>query len=99
MAVQLRDLISVSEANTVGISGLVQDAEQGRTRIILRHSKPAAAIVSIAKLERMDEIEEDLLLLVAAFARTVADNGQRHSLEDVAAELGVDLDEPDDSEN
>ncbi len=93
MAIELRDLISVSEASSLGISGLVQDAEQGRTRVILRHSKPAAAVISIAKLQRMDELEEDLMLLVTAFARAVTDTGARHSLADVAAELGVDLDD------
>lgn len=99
MAVELRDLISVSDANTLGVSGLVQGAEQGRTRVILRHSKPAAAVVSIAKLERMDEMEEDLILLVTAFARAATDTGGRRSLDDVAAEFGVDLTESDDSED
>lgn len=95
MSVQLRDLLSVSEAQSRGVSALVQDAEQGRTRVILRHSKPAAAVVSIARLERMEEIEEDLMLMVATLARMMVDTGRRHSLDDVAAEFGVDLDDDD----
>ena len=98
MSVQVRDLMSVSEASNRGVSALVQDAEQGRTRVILRHSKPAAAVVSIARLERMEELEEDLMLLVTTLARVMGDTGRRHSLEDVAAEFGIDLDEPNDND-
>ena len=98
MSVQLRDLMSVSEATTRGVSGLVQDAEQGRTRVILRHGKPAAAVVSIARLERTEELEEDLMLLVTTLERLMADSGRRHSLDDVAAEFGINLDGPDDED-
>lgn len=99
MSVQLRDLMSVTEAQKRGVSGLLQDAEEGRTRVILRHSKPAAAVVSIPRLERMEEIEEDLLLMVATLSRMMSDSGRRHSLDDVAAEFGIDLDDEDCDEN
>lgn len=37
--------------------------------------------------------EEDLKLITVAWTRTLTDSGERHSLEDVAAEFRVDLDE------
>lgn len=92
-AIDTDDLISVTDAGNMGISALVADAESGRTRIILRHNKPAAAVVGLDRLRRMDEVEEDLVLLVATVSRLITDNGKRHSIEDVAAEFGVDLDE------
>ncbi len=39
-----------------------------------------------------EELESDLPLLTVALVRTMADSGRRYSLDDVAAELGVDLD-------
>ena len=93
MRVDTRDMISVSDAQSRGLSGLISDAELGRTPVIVRNSKPAAAIVSIAELNRIDDLEENLVLLVATLARTVTDSGVRHDLGDVAAELAVDLDD------
>ena len=48
---------------------------------------------SMDRLDRIDELEEDLLLWGIALVRTITDSGARHSLEDVAAEFGVDLDD------
>lgn len=99
MLVDTRDMLSVSDANTRGVSGLVQDADDGRTRVITRNGKPAAAVVSIAELERLNELQENLTLVIAALARITTDSGGRHSLEEVAAELGIDISEIDDGED
>lgn len=95
MNIDTRDLISVSEANSRGLSSIISEAEAGRPKVILRSNKPVAAIVDIATMERLqalDEREEDLRLLGIALARTAADSGKRYSLRDVAAKFGVDLD-------
>lgn len=92
------DLISVSDASKRGVSSLINEAESGRQRIVLRNNKPVAAVVSmesVERLSRLDELEDDLRLLSVALARTVVDDGRRHILEDVAAEFGVDLDGED----
>lgn len=39
----------------------------------------------------MNEADEDKRLLAVALARIASDDGARHSLEDVATEFGVDL--------
>jgi hypothetical protein len=54
-----------------------------------------ADVETMERLERIEEIESDLKLLSVAWVRTMTDNGNRHSLEDVATEFGVDLDEDD----
>lgn len=93
--VDTQDLISVTEASNRGVSRLIQDAAQGRTQVVLRNNKAVAAVVgmdAVERLARLEELEGDLRLLSVALARTVTDSGRRYSLEEVAAELGVDLD-------
>ncbi|MDQ2846237.1 MAG: type II toxin-antitoxin system prevent-host-death family antitoxin [Actinomycetota bacterium] len=99
MLVDTRDMLTVSDANARGVSGLVQDADEGRTRIITRNGKPAAAVVGIAELERLNELQENLTLTIAALARITTDNGNRHTLDDIAAEFGVDISEFDEDED
>lgn len=99
MNVDTHDMISVSEASSRGVSRLIQDATLGRIQVVLRNNKAVAAVVgieSIERLQRLDELESDLRLLSVALARTVTDTGRRYTLDEVAAELGVDLDESDD---
>lgn len=98
MKTDTRNLISVSEASNRGVSGLVADAESGTTQVIIRNSKPAAAVISIAELDRIEEVHENAVLLIAALARGVADSGARHDLDDVAAMFGVDLSDDDDGD-
>lgn len=95
MNISTQDLISVTEASNKGVSRLIQDAADGRTQVVLRNNKAVAAVVSmdaVERLGRLDELEDDLRLLSVALARTVTDNGRRYSLDEVATELGVDLD-------
>jgi antitoxin (DNA-binding transcriptional repressor) of toxin-antitoxin stability system len=85
------DLISVSDANRIGVSSLVREAEEGRDRIILRNNRPVAAVVSIERLEQLDmlrQLEEDLIDISLATARMLTDTGTRHSLDDVLRRLG-----------
>lgn len=101
MNIDTQDLISVTEASNRGVSRLIQDAAQGRTQVVLRNNKAVAAVVGIEAVERLarlEELEGDLRLLSVALARTVTDSGRRYSLDEVAAEFGVDLDELADDE-
>lgn len=89
------DLISISDVSKTGLSNLVAEAEGGRTKVILRHNKPVAAIVDIPtmnKLQELEEREEELRDFAAALARVAADGGARVTLDDLAARLGIDLD-------
>lgn len=97
MRTDTRDMVSVTEAGR-NFGRLSTEVAQGRTLVVLRNNEPTVAIVSIEKMEqlsRIEELEEDLKMLTIAAVRTLTDDGSRHSLEDVAAEFGVDLDEMD----
>lgn len=101
MRTDTEDLISISEASSRGISSLVTRVREGRRLVLLRNNKPAAVIADIEsmdRLQRVEEIEDDLRLLSIAWVRTLTDRGGRHDLEDVAAEFGVDLDDEDDED-
>lgn len=96
MKIDTNDLISVSEANSRGLSKLVAEAMGGRTYVVMRSGKPAAVITGLDQLERLeqvDDMEEDVRLLTMAAVRMLTDSGNRHDLDDVAAEFGIDLDE------
>lgn len=93
MNFNLEDLISISEVSKLGLSKLVAEAEEGRTRVVLRNNEAVAAIVNIhtvERLQRLEELESDLRLLSIALVRTVADSGRRYSLDEVTKELGFD---------
>ena len=102
MNVDTRDLISVSEANSRGVSRLISDAENGRPQVVLRNSRAVAAIVDIQcmdRLQRLEDLEDDLRLLSIALVRSAADSGRRYDLDDVLAEAGIDPDSLDDDED
>lgn len=94
MRIDTNDMVSVTDASR-NISKLVSAAaEEGRQTVVFRNNQPAAAIVDIRtmeRLQRLDELEEDLRLIAIAWVRTLTDSGERHDLDAVAAEFGVDL--------
>lgn len=95
MMINSDDMVSVTDANTRGVSWLVNTAAGGRTVVVMRNNKPAAVVTNpdyIDRLQRLDDIEDDLRLWAAALVRMATDSGARHRLEDVAVEFGVDLD-------
>ncbi len=90
------DMISLTEAKNQfsAVVGAVQ--YEGRQFVLMRQNHAAAALVNVDELDRLqriDELEENVRLLGLAFARTLTDDGVRHTLDDVAAEFGVDLDD------
>jgi prevent-host-death family protein len=93
MNINMDDLISVTEANRQGVSKLVSEASAGRELILIKNNKPAAVIVGIEKLERLQRLEEDIKLLALAVVRAATDTGERVTLEDAAARFGIDLNE------
>lgn len=86
--VDTADLISISEANKLGVSGLVRQAEAGREQVLLRNNRPVAAIVSMKRLEQLQQLQEDLLDASLAAARMVSAGPDRHSLDEVLAQFG-----------
>jgi prevent-host-death family protein len=91
--VDTKELISISDASKVGISALVKAAEDGEQRVLMRNSKPVAAVVSIDVLERAEELEERLLDVSLALTRLLTADERRHSLDDVLDRFGFTREE------
>src|SRR4051812_16753243 len=86
--VDTADLVSISDANKLGISALVRAAETGHEQVVLRNNKPVAAVISIQRLEQLQQIEEDMLDVSLATARQLTTGPNRHTLDEVLAQLG-----------
>lgn len=86
-------LVSVSEANAMGVSGLIKAAETGNTKIVTRGSKPVAAVISIAQLESLQENVEDFIDLAAVSARFATASDPAVALDDVLERFGYTREE------
>lgn len=98
MRTDTRDMVSVTDAGRNLGRLTTEVAEEGRTLVVLKNNEPTAAIVPIKtmdRISRIEEMEEDLKMLGIAYVRALTDDGTRYSLDDVAAEFDVDLDEMD----
>lgn len=91
--IDTKELISISDAGKAGISALVKAAENGEKRVLMRNSKPVAAVVGIDALERAEELEERLLDVSLALTRLMTTSERRHSLDDVLDRFGFTRDE------
>lgn len=86
--IDTQDLISITDANKIGISGLVKAAEQGEQRVLLRNGKAVAAVIGIDALQRAEELEERLLDVSLGLTRLLTASERRHSLDDVLDRFG-----------
>ena len=86
--VDTEDLISISEANKLGVAALAREAEQGRERILVRNNKPVAAVVGIERLEELERLREDLIDITLAAARLLTAGPERLSLDEVLDYFG-----------
>lgn len=97
MRVDTRDMISVTDAGRRGMSALIRDAEEGRTICILRSNKVSAFVVGepvVARLDRLDELEDDMRLMAITLVRMATDTGERYALDDIFDELDITVDDP-----
>lgn len=93
MKIDTRDVVSVSDAGR-NLDRYVSEATAGRSVVIVRNNEPTGALVPLAamdRLDRIDELEDDLLLCGVTLARTLTDSGDRYSLESITD--GVDIDD------
>lgn len=96
MKIDTSDMVSISDISKRGLSWYITEASEGRSFAVLKNSKVAAVITGSDVMEQMqdlDEREENLRLMCAALARVATDTGKRYSLEEVAREFEVDLDD------
>jgi len=88
MLVDTANLISITEASSRGLSALVRETEEGRDRILVRNNQPVAAVISMSRLEALQQLEDDLLDIALATARMLTTGPMRHSLDDVLTHFG-----------
>lgn len=88
MEINTDDILSITEASHRGLSRLVAEAAAGRERVLVRHGKAIAAVVSIERLAEMQELEAALRDVTLVAARMLTDDGQRISLDEVLARFG-----------
>ena len=86
--VDTKDLISISDAAKLGISALAREAEEGHERVLMRNNQPVAVVVGIDRLERLQQLEEDLLDISLVAARMLTADSRRYSLDDVLEKFG-----------
>ena len=82
-------VMSVTEATGRG-AALFRDVETGHDVVIARHGRPVAAVVSVDHLAAITSIESDLRSAAVVVSRLLADNGERHDLDDVISSFGYD---------
>lgn len=100
MKVDTRDIRTATQAAR-NFGAIVDEVESGRTILVLKNNRPVSVIAPVSLMDRLDAIEdreEDLRLLAVAITRMSTTGGPLQDLEDVAAELGIDLDELDDQD-
>ena len=83
-------VVSVTEAASRGVPGLVKDAERGEDIVVERRGQPVAALVSMRHLEELRRLEADLRETAFILARVATDSGNRTELNDVITALGFE---------
>ena len=93
-------LLSISDANRMGVSALIRAAEEGETRVVLRNNKPVAVVLSMECYDELERMREDAIDATLAAARMLTTGENRHSLDAVLAQFGYSRDDlrdlPDD---
>src|SRR5947209_18949299 len=84
------EVLSVTEASSRGVAGLVKSVEAGTDVVVARHGRPVAAVVSMARLVELQELERDLRDTALVLARLATDTGHRASLDEVIMAVGFD---------
>lgn len=80
--------LPIAEASRRGVSKLVSDAENGHATILRRHAEPVAAMISFHELQRLQDLERDLVDVALVLARAATDNGRRTSLDEAIEAVG-----------
>jgi antitoxin (DNA-binding transcriptional repressor) of toxin-antitoxin stability system len=86
----LRDAteLTVTEAAQRGVARLVADAEQGADLVVTRRHQPVAAVVSMRRLNELEEAAADLRDLALVLVRSATDSGRRTTIDDVLSAFG-----------
>jgi len=93
MKVDTRDIRAASQVAR-NFGSVADEVEAGRTIVVMRNNAPVGVLAPVSLIERIDAVderEEDLRLLGIALVRMNTSEGDLVELDELAAELGVDL--------
>jgi antitoxin (DNA-binding transcriptional repressor) of toxin-antitoxin stability system len=82
------DLISVSQASKLGLSRLLNDAEHGHDRVVLKNNRPVAAVVNMNRLSELQRLSDDLADVALITARLLLATPHRFTLDEVLDKFG-----------
>lgn len=82
--------LSVTDAASRGVAGLVKDAERGDGIVVSRHGTPVAAVLSTRQLDALRDLESNLQDAALILARAATDSGVRGSLDEAMNAFGFD---------
>ena len=80
--------VSVTEASSRGVAGLVREASTVGDVVVTRLGQPVAAVVSVQHLRNLANLEEQLRDAALALVRAATDDGARTSLDEAIAAFG-----------
>jgi antitoxin (DNA-binding transcriptional repressor) of toxin-antitoxin stability system len=86
--IDTKELISISDAAKKGLSKLASDAAAGHEPVLLRNNRPIAALVSIERLDELEQREADVRDIALAMARLLTAGEERISLDEVLQHFG-----------
>lgn len=90
VAFEASSTVTVTEASKRGVAALIRDASDGHNVIVSRWGSPVAAVVGVARLAEIEELERDLRSAALVLSRALTDTGERTSLDDAIVALGFD---------
>ena len=93
MKVDTEALISVSDANKMGVSALIREAEAGHEYVVLRNNRPVAVVVGMDRFEELQRLQDDLTDVALAAARMLTTGERRYSLDEVLDRFGFTREE------
>jgi prevent-host-death family protein len=96
--IDTENMISLTDAGKRGLSALVREAETGADQIVMRNNRAVAAVISIDRLQHLQQLEDDIADISLAAARMLTTSKDRSSLDDVLAEFGFSRTELTDPE-
>lgn len=78
----------------------VESAASGTTYVVESHGKEAGIVSmdTVRRLRQIDELVDDIRLMSVAAVRMATDTGERTSLDELAAMVGIDLAELEDED-
>lgn len=85
--------LSVTDASSRGVAGLIKDAERGEDIVVERHGRAVAAVISVEQFDELHRVRADLIAASLVLARELSDAGSGTDLNDAIAALGFDRNE------